>query len=183
MCFPLDVNNGGLIVGNSSSRDATIGERATYWTTPSAPVDFNTLLPEPSEWTLTRAHEVSEPGPAGELYVAGKGRHASAPATDVGIVWCVSGGVITSAGIVLAATFGVMWSMPLTGMVGLGVVVSLGVLLDTFVARSLLVPALALDLGGRWWWPGRAPRPAPVVSRPAPSEPPRRRPGLRSAGR
>jgi len=66
-----------------------------------------------------------------------------------------TGGVITSAGIVLAATFGVMWSMPLTGLVGLGVVVSLGVLLDAFVARSLLVPALALDLGPRWWWPGR----------------------------
>ena len=63
-----------------------------------------------------------------------------------------TGGVITSAGVVLAATFGVMWSMPLTGMVGLGVLVSLGVLLDTFVARSLLVPALALDLGSRWWW-------------------------------
>ena len=54
----------------------------------------------------------------------------------------------------LAATFGVMWSMPITGMVGLGVVVSLGVLLDSFVARSLLVPALALDLGPNWWWPG-----------------------------
>jgi len=66
-----------------------------------------------------------------------------------------TGGVITSAGVVLAATFGVMWSMPLTGMVGLGVVVSIGVMLDTFVARSLLVPALALDLGPRWWWPGR----------------------------
>jgi len=68
-----------------------------------------------------------------------------------------TGGVITSAGIVLAATFGVLWSMPLTGMVGLGVAVSIGVLLDTFVTRSLLVPALALDIGPRFWWPGVPP--------------------------
>jgi RND superfamily putative drug exporter len=76
-----------------------------------------------------------------------------------------TGGVVTSAGLVLAATFGVLWTMPLTGMV---VMVSLGILLDTFVVRSLFVPALALDLGERWWWPGptvRATR--PVSPRPS----------------
>lgn len=96
ICAPGSINNGGLIVGTSSSRDSTKVPRATYWTSPNAPVDFNTLLPAPSEWTLTRAQSVSEPGPAGELYVSGAGRHASDPGTDVGIVWCVSGGVITS---------------------------------------------------------------------------------------
>ena len=51
--------------------------------------------------------------------------------------------------------------MPLTFMVGIGVVVSLGILLDTFVTRSLLVPALSLHLGDRFWWPGPVPGPAP----------------------
>ncbi|MGH3327508.1 MAG: MMPL family transporter [Streptomycetales bacterium] len=64
-----------------------------------------------------------------------------------------TGGVITSAGLVLAATFSVFAALPLVFMVGIGVVVALGVLLDTFVVRSLLVPALALDLGPRLWWP------------------------------
>lgn len=96
MCHPGDINNGGLIVGGSWSRDATKVGCATYWIPPAAPVDFNTLLPAPGEWTLTGASGVSEPGPVGELYVSGTGRHVSAPTTDVGIVWCVSGGIITS---------------------------------------------------------------------------------------
>jgi RND superfamily putative drug exporter len=66
-----------------------------------------------------------------------------------------TGGVITSAGLVLAATFSVLTVMPIVFMIGLGVVVSLGVLLDTFVVRSLLVPALALEIGGRFWAPSR----------------------------
>ena len=76
-----------------------------------------------------------------------------------------TGGVITSAGIVLAATFGVLWQMPLTFMVGIGVVVSLGILLDTFVTRSLLVPALSVDLGPRFWWPGPVPAHDQALSR------------------
>jgi RND superfamily putative drug exporter len=67
-----------------------------------------------------------------------------------------TGGVITSAGLVLAATFSVLAVMPIVFMIGLGVVVALGVLLDTFVVRSLLVPALALDIGERFWWRSRA---------------------------
>lgn len=65
----------------------------------------------------------------------------------------VTGGVITSAGIVLAATFSVLAVMPVVFMLQLGVVVAVGVLLDTFVVRSLLVPALVLDVGPRVWWP------------------------------
>jgi len=64
-------------------------------------------------------------------------------------------GVITSAGLVLAATFSVLTVMPIVFMIGLGVVVALGVLLDTFVVRSLLVPALALEIGPRFWAPSR----------------------------
>jgi RND superfamily putative drug exporter len=66
-----------------------------------------------------------------------------------------TGGVITSAGIVLAATFAVLTVMPLVFMIGLGVAIALGIVLDTFVVRTLLVPALALDVGPRLWWPSR----------------------------
>lgn len=65
-----------------------------------------------------------------------------------------TGGVITSAGVVLAATFGVFAGLPLVTMAQLGVLVGVGVLLDTFLVRTVLVPALALDLGRRIWWPG-----------------------------
>ncbi|GIH10425.1 putative membrane protein ActII-3 [Rhizocola hellebori] len=61
----------------------------------------------------------------------------------------VTGGVITSAGLVLAATFAVLTVMPIVFMMQLGVLVAIGVLLDTFVVRTLLVPALVLDLGRR----------------------------------
>ena len=67
----------------------------------------------------------------------------------------VTGGVITSAGIVLAATFAVLGVLPLVILRELGIVVAIGVLLDTFVVRSTLVPALAYDIGRRIWWPSR----------------------------
>jgi len=67
----------------------------------------------------------------------------------------VTGGVITSAGIVLAATFGTLIVLPVVMALQIGLIVALGVLLDTFVVRTLLVPALAIDLGPRIWWPGR----------------------------
>ncbi|MFB4304198.1 MMPL family transporter [Actinomadura sp. NTSP31] len=69
----------------------------------------------------------------------------------------VTGGVISAAGLVLASTFGVLGVMPVTMFVEIGVLVSLGVLLDTFLVRSVIVPALALDAGPRFWWPGAAP--------------------------
>jgi RND superfamily putative drug exporter len=65
----------------------------------------------------------------------------------------VTGGVITSAGIVLAGTFSVLAVLPLTFLTELGFVVAFGVLLDTFLVRSVLVPAIALSLGERFWWP------------------------------
>ncbi|MGH3327075.1 MAG: MMPL family transporter [Streptomycetales bacterium] len=67
----------------------------------------------------------------------------------------VTGGVITSAGVVLAATFSVLTVPPLVALIEMGVAVAFGVLLDTFVVRSVLVPALGLDLGRTLWWPGR----------------------------
>ena len=66
-----------------------------------------------------------------------------------------TGGVITSAGLVLAATFAVLGTLPLTFLTQLGVAVALGVLLDTIVVRSVLVTALTLDVGRHMWWPSR----------------------------
>ena len=68
-----------------------------------------------------------------------------------------TGGVITSAGILLAAVFAVLGVLPLVVLAQLGVVICIGVLLDTLVVRTVLVPALALLLGDRFWWPRRVP--------------------------
>jgi len=65
----------------------------------------------------------------------------------------VTGAVITSAGIVLAGTFSVLALLPLTFLTELGFVVAFGVLLDTFLVRSVLVPAIALAVGDDFWWP------------------------------
>ncbi|MFJ3385491.1 MULTISPECIES: MMPL family transporter [unclassified Curtobacterium] len=70
----------------------------------------------------------------------------------------VTGGVITSAGVVLAATFAALGVIPILFLVQIAFVVAFGVLLDTIVVRSLLVPALAYDLGARAWWPSRLSR-------------------------
>jgi len=64
-----------------------------------------------------------------------------------------TGGVITSAGLVLAATFLVLGTIPVVFLAELGVAVALGVILDTMIVRSVLVTALNLDLGSRIWWP------------------------------
>jgi RND superfamily putative drug exporter len=72
----------------------------------------------------------------------------------------VTGSVITSAGVVLAATFAALGVIPLLFLAQIAFVVAFGVLLDTLVVRSLLVPALAHDLGRAVWWPGRLSRQA-----------------------
>jgi RND superfamily putative drug exporter len=66
-----------------------------------------------------------------------------------------TGGVITSAGLVLAATFSVLMALPLESLFQVGFVVALGLLVDTFLVRALLVPSLAVLLGERNWWPHR----------------------------
>lgn len=71
----------------------------------------------------------------------------------------VTGGVITSAGVVLAATFAALGVIPIMFLVQLAFIVAFGVLLDTVLVRSLLVPALAYDIGPRIWWPSRLGRP------------------------
>jgi RND superfamily putative drug exporter len=67
----------------------------------------------------------------------------------------VTGSVITSAGVVLAATFAALGVIPLLFLVQLAFIVSFGVILDTVLVRSLLVPALAYDIGPKIWWPSK----------------------------
>ena len=69
-----------------------------------------------------------------------------------------TGGVITSAGLVLAATFLVLATLPLVAFAEIGFGVALGVLLDTLIVRSVLVTAINLDVGSRIWWPSRLDR-------------------------
>jgi RND superfamily putative drug exporter len=65
----------------------------------------------------------------------------------------VTGGVITSAGVVLAATFAALAVIPILFLLQIAILVAFGVLLDTLIVRSLLVPALSTDIGRRIWWP------------------------------
>jgi RND superfamily putative drug exporter len=96
-------------------------------------VDYNIFL-------VTRVHEEAR-------------RHGTRHGALLGLA--ATGGVITSAGLVLAGTFVALATLPLVFVTELGFAVAFGVLLDTFVVRSVLVTALNLDIG-RWiWWPSR----------------------------
>jgi putative drug exporter of the RND superfamily len=106
-------------------------------------IDYNIFL-------MTRAREESQ-------------RHGTRDGMTRALA--VTGGVITSAGLVLAATFGALTVLPLVILIQLGFLVGFGVLLDTFVVRSLLVPAAVHLIGDRVWWPGRL---AQGPTRPAP---------------
>ncbi|WP_241255436.1 MMPL family transporter, partial [Candidatus Protofrankia californiensis] len=81
------------------------------------------------------------------------GRIGARPGVRHGLA--VTGGVITSAGVVLAATFSALFILPLVQLAEVGFLVAFGVLLDTLVVRSILVPALAIDIGPKIWWPSR----------------------------
>ncbi|MGO3878937.1 MAG: MMPL family transporter [Agrococcus casei] len=70
----------------------------------------------------------------------------------------VTGGVITSAGMVLAATFAALSVIPILFLVQIAFIVAFGVLLDTFLVRALLVPALSYDIGKKIWWPSKLSR-------------------------
>ncbi|GAA2611317.1 MMPL family transporter [Actinomadura fulvescens] len=105
--------------------------------------DYNIFL-------MTRVHEEAK-------------QHGTRRGALIGLA--ATGGVITSAGAVLAGTFAALGSLPLVFVTELGFAVAFGVLLDTFIVRSVLVTALNLDLGPRMWWPSAlaretTPRPA-----------------------
>ena len=80
-------------------------------------------------------------------------KHGTRRGTMIGLI--ATGGVITSAGIVLAATFAALAVIPILFLAQLAFIVAFGVLLDTIIVRSLLVPALAHDIGNKIWWPSK----------------------------
>ncbi len=94
-------------------------------------IDYNIFL-------MTRVHEEAQ------RYGTRRGALIALAAT---------GGVITSAGLVLAGTFAVLTTLPVVVFAQIGFAVAFGVLLDTLIVRSVLVTALNLDLGSRMWWP------------------------------
>ncbi len=95
--------------------------------------------------------------------------HGTRPGILRGLV--ATGGVITSAGLVLAATFAALGVIPILFLVQIAFIVAFGVLLDTFVVRSLLVPAVTYDIGRAIWWPSKLWR-ASQVDRGGPSDEP-----------
>jgi RND superfamily putative drug exporter len=94
-------------------------------------IDYNIFL-------MTRVHEEAK-------------RHGTRRGALIGLA--ATGGVITSAGLVLAGTFAVLASLPVVAFAQIGFAVAFGVLLDTLIVRSVLVTALNLDVGRRMWWP------------------------------
>jgi putative drug exporter of the RND superfamily len=81
-----------------------------------------------------------------------------------------TGGVITSAGLILAGTFATLGTLPLVILTEVGFTVALGVLLDTLLVRSVLVTALTLDVGRHIWWPSRLARPRAEEAVPPPAQ-------------
>lgn len=96
-------------------------------------IDYNIFL-------MTRVREESK-------------KHGTRKGVQIGLI--ATGGVITSAGIVLAATFAALAVIPILFLAQLAFIVSLGVLIDTIIIRSLLVPAIAHDIDDRIWWPSK----------------------------
>jgi RND superfamily putative drug exporter len=92
------------------------------------------------------------------IFLAARAREEAerhGPRKGMLVALTVTGAVITAAGVVLAATFATLAVLPLVVLAQLGTVVALGVLIDALLVRSVLVPALAYDLDGRFWWPAR----------------------------
>jgi putative drug exporter of the RND superfamily len=93
------------------------------------------------------------------IFLMARAREEAATAgTRQGILVALqnTGGVVTGAGLILAGTFATLTLLPLDELVQIGATVAIGVLLDTFVVRALLIPAITFLLGDRAWWPGRA---------------------------
>ena len=88
--------------------------------------------------------------------------HGTRPGILRGLV--ATGGVITSAGLVLAATFAALGVIPILFLAQIAFIVAFGVLLDTFVVRSLLVPAISYDIGRAIWWPSKLWRRGPETT-------------------
>jgi RND superfamily putative drug exporter len=97
---------------------------------------------------------------------------AASRGTRAGMVEAVAhtGGVITSAGIVLAGVFAALGVLPLVTLGQLGLIVGVGVVVDTLVVRTVIVPAIFALVGDRIWWPGRLRQSAADAGEPAPGD-------------
>ena len=141
-----------LVICNVLSFGATVGVSALFFNhvfdfpgaDPSIPLYAFVFLValgiDYSIFLMTRVREESH-------------EHGTRPGILVGLA--VTGGVITSAGVVLAATFSALAVLPILFLAQIAFMVAFGVLLDTTVVRSLLVPALSHDIGRRIWWPSK----------------------------
>ena len=91
------------------------------------------------------------------VFLSARARQEAPGGTGPGMLRALAatGGVITSAGLVLAGTFTVLGVLPLVALTELGFLVAFGVLVDTLLVRSLMVPALVVQIGRRFWWPSR----------------------------
>ena len=131
------------------SYGAAMGLSALFW---------QDLLHKPIDFTMPLLGFVIlvSVGADYNILLMSRVREESATATRAGVARAVAatGGVITSAGLVFAGTFIAMTSSPVLGLVETGTGVAAGLLLDTFVVRSLLVPSIAALLGRANWWPG-----------------------------
>ena len=131
------------------SYGAAMGLSALFW---------QDLLGKPIDFTMPLLAFVIlvSVGADYNILLMSRVREESATATRQGVARAVAatGGVITSAGLVFAGTFIAMTSSPVLGLVETGTGVAAGLLLDTFVVRSLLVPSVAAVLGRANWWPG-----------------------------
>jgi RND superfamily putative drug exporter len=103
-------------------------------------IDYNIFL-------MTRVHEEAR-------------KHGTRRGALIGLA--ATGGVITSAGLVLAGTFAVLATIPMVAFAEIGFAVALGVLIDTLIVRSILVTALNLDIGRKIWWPSSLAKKADV---------------------
>ncbi|MEP6798743.1 MAG: MMPL family transporter [Lapillicoccus sp.] len=161
-----------LVLANVLSFAATIGVSAIAFnhvfhfpgSDPSTPLyGFVFLVALGIDYSIFLMTRVREEAP----------RRGTRPGILVGLA--VTGGVITSAGIVLASTFSALAVLPILFLVQIAFIVAFGVLLDTLVVRSLLVPALAHDIGRAIWWPSKLSRepdlPDPVATTSIPSAP------------
>jgi RND superfamily putative drug exporter len=94
------------------------------------------------------------------VFLTARARQEAAAGTGPGMLRALTatGGVITSAGLVLAGTFTVLGILPLVALTELGFLVAFGVLVDTFLVRSLMVPALVVQIGKGFWWPSEPDR-------------------------
>ncbi|GAB3285015.1 MMPL family transporter [Kineosporia babensis] len=99
------------------------------------------------------------------IFLTTRAKEEAEQATDddvsrgpISVALAVTGGVITSAGVLLAAVFAVLGVLPLIVLTQIGVIVGIGVLLDTLVVRTVLVPAMVTLLGRWFWWPGHLSR-------------------------